>query len=171
MNLEWREFLLQILELFSDFVSVPQLNKQIHFILLLYRLFAVKALPCMLNGNAPVKKNGWNAGAGPVYVPFWGSRDTGGLDGTEENRERFWLTGGWQTGPGFVLSGVLSIAEGAEISPFWTSAKEVWSLGKAPSRGGSVGGSNGGEPSVGGDAGGVEEPPFCNWVESSAAGV
>lgn len=39
-----------------------------------------------------------------------------------------------------MLSGVLSMAEGAEISPFWTNAKELWSLGKAPSKGVSVGG-------------------------------
>lgn len=70
-----------------------------------------------------------------------------------------------------MLSGVLSMAEGAEISPFWTNAKELWSLGKAPSKGVSVGGSNGGELSAGGDTGGGEGPPFCNWVESSAAGV
>lgn len=31
---------------------------------------ADEVLPCILNGNAPVKKNGWNAGAGPAYVPF-----------------------------------------------------------------------------------------------------
>lgn len=70
-----------------------------------------------------------------------------------------------------MLSGVLSMAEGAEISPFWTNAKEVWSLGKAPSRRVTVGESNGDEPSSGGDTRGGEELRFCSWVESSAAGV
>lgn len=89
------------------------------------------SLPCMLYGRVPVKKKGWNVGAGPVGELSL-CRGTACLDATGENRPLLWGKGGWQTGP-FCTSGLMDfgaaiVADGAGSCSAASSAGKSSSL-------------------------------------------